>query len=495
MLFGVTRLRSQLSKVVQDPGGELDRWSRFVRFQWTLWRFCWRRLKENNVMAMSAALSFRTIFALIPLLIFALLTLKSIGVIEDGKDYVRQVLDVAGLTRIETVVAEEPAGESAGPPPASTTTAPPDTDPATDAREPTAADGDTAAQRKVYNVADEIERVLTNVESKLTFARVGPIGGALLIWTALTLLITVENSLNRVFGAPRSRSVGWRIVLYWSALTLGPVVLVLASYLGERMVATFRDVPVIRWLLVPAGWLGPIIVGILVISAIYKLLPNTRVRMRAAVGGALVAVPLWLIARWGFTLYIQHLVIKGSLYGVLGMLPLFLIWVNLSWTIFLFGAQLAHTAANLERLQLAELAERIALGPSDVVAAALVVARRFHRGAGPMPFDEICAAINLPGDSATGIMERLTAADITCPAGAGGALNGDAPAYALARPADQITTAELFAIADPRQPDQITGDDAQLTGLIGELREQIAQAHGAKTLAQLLSKSSDEHSN
>jgi hypothetical protein len=53
----------------------------------------------------------------------------------------------------------------------------------------------------------------------------------------------------------------------------------------------------------------------------------------------------------------------------------------------------------------------------------------------------------------------------------------------------------LFAIADPRQPDQITGDDAQLGGLIGELREQIAQAHGAKTLAQLLSKSSDEHSN
>jgi hypothetical protein len=115
MLFGVTRLRSQLSKVVQDPGGELDRWSRFVRFQWTLWRFCWRRLKENNVMAMSAALSFRTIFALIPLLIFALLTLKSIGVIEDGKDYVRQVLDVAGLTRIETVVAEEPAGEDPRP--------------------------------------------------------------------------------------------------------------------------------------------------------------------------------------------------------------------------------------------------------------------------------------------------------------------------------------------------------------------------------------------
>ncbi|MCB9849595.1 MAG: YihY family inner membrane protein [Phycisphaerales bacterium] len=468
--------REQLEHAVHDSGGELGRWTRFLRFQLTLWRFCLNRLRENNLMAMSAALSFRTIFALIPLLVFALLVLKSIGVIEDSKESLRQFLNVSGLARIETVAIEplEPGEKS------DTSAATPSPGQAKDEH----TDGDT--ERKVYNVADEIEAVLASVESKLTFARVGPIGGALLIWTALTLLITIENSLNRIFGAPRSRAVGRRIVIYWSALTLGPVVLALASYLGERMIDTFLNVPVIKYLMVPIGWVGPIIVGILVMSAIYKLLPNTRVKMRAAVGGALVAVPAWLIARWGFTLYIQHLVIKGSLYGVLGVLPLFLLWVNLSWTIFLFGAQLAHTAANLERLQLAELAERITLGPSDVVAAALVVARRFLTGAGPMPFDEICSAINLPGESTQNIMERLECVGIVCPAGAESTVDGDAPAYTLARPPERITAAELIQAGDPRPLEQFNAGDTQLRTLLSSVREKASESLGNATLADML---------
>jgi len=472
------QIRNQLGQALVNPGAELSRWTRIIRYQWELWRYCGRRLRENNLLAMSAALSFRTIFALIPLLVFALLVLKSIGVIEDSKQSLRQFLEVAGLTRIETVTADQPvpfdlpaatpAPFGPLPPPGSA----PDADAAS-----------APLERKVYNVADEIERVLAEVESKLTFARVGPIGGALLIWTALTLLMTLENSLNRIFGAPRSRAVGRRIVLYWSALTLGPIVLVLASYLGERMVRTFSNVPVVRWLLVPAGWIGPIVVGILVVSAVYKLLPNTRVKMRSAVGGALVAVPMWLIARWGFAMYIQHLVIKGSLYGVLGLLPLFLLWVNLSWTIFLFGAQLAHTATNLERMKLAELAERIELGPSDVIAVAVVVARHFRDGAGPMPFDDLCAGINLPGDAAQSLVKRLVDAGILC---ATSEQNGADAAYTLARPAERVSVADLLAAGDPRSAEQIGATDERLRSLLADVRKKGSESLGGKSLADLI---------
>jgi len=463
-------IRAQVDSLVQDPGSHISRWTRIARYQWELWRFCARRLKENNLLAMSAALSFRTIFAIIPLLIFALLVLKSIGVIEDSKEYLRQVLEVSGLTRIETVTAPTPEDlPIAGPisdPPADTTTTEIETN-----------------QKKVYNVADEIERVMSEVEGKLTFSRIGPIGGALLIWTALTLLMTIETSLNRIFGAPRSRAVGRRVVLYWSALTLGPVVLVLTSYIGRRIIDTFTGVPVVRWLLVPIGWLGPIIVGVLFIAAVYKLLPNTRVHARSALGGALVAVPLWLVARWGFTLYIQHLVIKGSLYGVIGLLPLFLIWLNLSWTIFLFGAQLAHTAVNLERLQRAELAEQIELGPSDVVAVAVVVARHFRDGAGPMPFDDLCAGINLPGDAAQSLVKRLVGAGILC---ATSEQNGADAAYTLAMPAERISVADLLAAGDPRQPDNIAATDERLRSLLANVRSQSVHSLGKRSLADLI---------
>jgi len=91
--------------------------------------------------------------------------------------------------------------------------------------------------------------------------------------------------------------------------------------------------------------------GILLLAALYKLIPNTRVQYRSAFGGALVAVPLWLLAEWGFRMYVGRVVGRGSFYGALGLLPLFLFWVNLSWLIFLFGAQLAHSAVNLSRIE------------------------------------------------------------------------------------------------------------------------------------------------
>jgi membrane protein len=471
-------IRAQVDSLLHNPGGHLSRWARFARFQLELWPFCARRLKENNLLAMSAALSFRTIFALIPLLIFALLVLKSVGVIEDSKESLRQFLRVSGLTRIETQSSHAPPVDDvvlALPPqtPEDVPEIPPDA----------TADASLEAERKVYNVAEEIERLLGEVESKLTFSRIGPIGGALLIWTALTLLMTLEEALNRIFGAPRSRAITRRIVLYWSALTLGPVALVLASFVGRKLIETFMYVPVVRWLFVPLGWLGPILVGVVFVAAVYRLLPNTRVRTRSAISGALVSVPLWLLARWGFTQYIEHLVIKGSLYGVLGLLPLFLIWLNLSWMIFLFGAQLAHTAVNLEGIKRAKLAEEIEIGPSDVIAAAAVVARHFRDGDGPTAFDDICAEINLPGESAQPVIERLVKACILCPASQ---TDGVRSAYALAVPAERITVAKLLATGDPRKPDQIGATDKKLRELLTEVRDKSAASLGGRTLAELI---------
>lgn len=80
---------------------------------------------------------------------------------------------------------------------------------------------------------------------------------------------------------------------------------------------------------------------------------------------------LWLVAKWGFAIYVTKLVGTGNLYGALGLLPLFLIWLNLSWLLFLFGAELANAAANLDTMNLEEQAGRTMLGPSDVLAAAV----------------------------------------------------------------------------------------------------------------------------
>ena len=454
----INRIREHIERALTTPGEELGRWARFGRFQVELWRFCARRLRENNIVAMSAALSYRTIFAMIPVLVLAFLVLKSVGALEDSKRSLRTFLDATGFTQI--VALREGDGVSATQPTETEIAPPPE----------------------VINVADKIEELVTQVEGKLTFSRIGPIGGALLIWTALTLLTTMERSLNRIFAAPRTRSLTRRVLLYWSAMTLGPLALTAAAYMGQDIVGTFRHAPGLSWVLVGVGWTWPIIVGVLLLSALYALLPNTTVRYRSALGGALAAVPLWLTAKWGFAQYVQHLVVSGNLYGVLGALPLFLLWLNLSWMIFLFGAQLAHTAANLKGMRLAEDAEKSVLGPSDVMAAAIAVAQPYHAGKGVVTFDDIAARLNMPGEAVQQLINQLSDSGIICAADGRGKTG-----YLLVRPPDKVTILELLQIGDPRNnPSENAYYDGNIAAAVAQVQGLAQAPLEIMTLADIL---------
>jgi len=411
--MNTTIVKRYVERLFARPGEELGRFASFLLFQVDLWRLCVRRLRQNNVMAMSAALSFRTIFAMIPVLVLALLILKSLGALEDSRRSLRNVLDASGFSQIIAVPESDVKADGAPVP--------------------------LTQPARVINVADRIEEVVAEVNSKLTFNRIGPIGGALLIWTALTLLTTMESSLNRIFGAAGDRGTVRRILLYWSIMTLGPLALSAAGYLGRRVIDTFQSVHGTPWALAAIGWLGPVVVGVFVLSMVYALMPNTQVRFRAALGGAVVAVPLWMLAKWGFALYVRHLVVKGNLYGLLGLLPLFLLWLNVSWSIFLFGAQLAYALANLSRIQMAERVERMAFSASDLLAVAVATAQHYMTGKGPIPTSAIASVVNRSGEMARALADRLAAAGILLAVGDEGATG-----YLLRKPPDKLNVIDIL---------------------------------------------------
>jgi membrane protein len=460
------RVREPFERSSARPEPALSRWARFTGFQLALWRFLARRLRQHDLMGMSAALCYRTIFTMIPVLVLGLLVAKSLGTLEDSKHSLRTLLEASGFAQIAAVQDADAAAPT-----------PPE---ATGAPSPDAA---TASQpRKVINVADEIEKIVTGVERKLTFARIGPIGGLLLIWTAVGLLSALEQSLNRIFGAARSRSVARRLLLYWSVLTLGPITLAAASYLGQRAIDVFSRAPGVSRLLVGAGWLGPIMVGVLVIAALYKLLPNTSVRWRSAIAGATVAAALWLVAKWAFAFYVERLVLNGNLYGVLGVLPLFLLWLYYSWLILLFGAELAHTAVNLEQMRRMELAERTVLGPSDVLAAAVAVAQPYEAGHGPVTLDEVMARLRLPSASVQTLLDRLVSAGYICVAD-----DPSAPRYLPARPAGQTTVLALLDLGDPRAAAGAhSGYVPEVAAIVAHVQSQLRGAANHVTLRDAL---------
>jgi len=463
------KLRRRVGNLLAAPGEELGSWARLAQYQFHLWRFCLRRLREHNAMAMSAALSFRTIFALVPTLVLAFLALRAAGVMGDARQSLRDLMERGGLAQI-ALVREEPA-----------------TQPATAPQESAASEGPLATQPvQGASVADRLEEVISGVERQLTLGKLGAVGVVLLVWTAVTLLTTIERSLNRIFQAPRARSLPRRVLLYWSVITFVPLAAASTSYVGQRALALAGTVPGVAWLIGSVGWIGPILVNILLLAAVYTFLPNTKVTFRAALAAAVVAVPLWHAAKWAFALYVT-LVARNSLYGALGLIPLFLFWLNLSWMIFLFGAELSHTAANLKRLRSAEEADKILLSPWDVLAAAVAAARPFAAGQGPATRERIVEAMNLPDEPVHRLLTRLCRANVLCEA--------DTPrgeAYAPARPLDQLRVVEILDCARTDDEGAPAGRYAdELAGAIDAVRRSADRAIETLTLADLAAKQTE----
>jgi len=459
-----SRHREYVERLLNAPGDQLSRWARFLRFQIQLWRLCLRLLHFNNATAMAAALSFRTIFALVPALVLILVISSAVHVTEGDRRWLRSALDAAGFERV--LVVEEASGEEPG-------------------AEPEETSQEAAAAPVGRTAADVIIDVVDRVQEKLTLGRIGPLGVLLLIWTTLTLLTTIEQSLNRIFEAPRSRPFFRRILMYWAAVTLVPIVLLVANYLRDQAAEALDSAPIMGPLVALAGWAGNFVVGVVMLGVVYKLMPNTRVRFRAAASGAVITLALWLLAKFGFQVYRNAFVRTGNvnIYGALGLLPLFLFWLYISWLVFLFGAQIAHTGANLRRLESAELARKITVGPADMLAAALAVAGPHAAGRGPVAFEQIERQLGIPDAVVRKIMDGLVALGIVC------AVEHDVgDAYVMAKPLDRTPVLEVMEfLPDTDEHAHGAVADAELRRTVARVKERVGTATGSYTLSDVLS--------
>jgi membrane protein len=468
-------LRARAWRMIVSPGQELGRGARFVQFQLRLWYFCARRLRQHNAITMGAALSFHTIFAMVPTIALAVVVMKPFGALESGKFRLREMLDQAGLGLIRLTetpdVGEGPSTYPAGTRPAATGPA----------SAPAAAGGE-----RIVTATDKVMEVVDLLQGKLTFGRLGPIGVVLLIWSALTLMTTMERSLNRIFEAPGSRGMGRRTLLYWGVLTLLPVAFYFAEVLSSALAGFFQHAGGwLAWCFLVLGWAQPVVVGVLLLAAVYVLMPNTKVSAHAALGGAIVAFPAWLVARWAFSLYVTKVVGANPLYGSLGLVPLFLLWLNISWLLLLFGAELAHTAANVGKLSLAEQqAERTFLGPWELLAAAVAVAERFACGAGASEVSQVADRLNVSPAAAGVLLDRLAECQVLCRVD-----RPDEPAYMPARSPDKIEVADFLAFAESSEllPAEVPGQP-DLAAIIGKVRATARQSLVGMTLAEILTK-------
>lgn len=166
--------------------------------------------------------------------------------------------------------------------------------------------------------------------------------------SVLSMMVSIEDRLNRIWRVRQPRSWVSRLLLYWAALTLGPILAV-----GGIALASFATaVPLLQ---VSAGhWVSagqrllallPFVATFGMLWLMFVLVPNCRVSRRNAALGAFLGALLFEVARWGFALFVRHAQNYQDIYGALAVIPVFLLWIYLSWVIVILAASIAASVA------------------------------------------------------------------------------------------------------------------------------------------------------
>jgi membrane protein len=205
----------------------------------------------------------------------------------------------------------------------------------------------TALQRWLMNslVPDAISRpvlgYLTQFAAKAS--GLGAVGFSFLMVTALMLILTIDRTLNNIWRVRRLRPLGQRVLIYWAAITLGPLVLggslaltaAVAGSVSRNLGATLPGgarllFNAIQFFVLAAG-----------MTALYRYVPNTHVRWRHAWAGGVFVSASMEVAKKALSMYLASVPTYSMIYGAFATLPILLLWIYVAWVIVLLGAVVA----------------------------------------------------------------------------------------------------------------------------------------------------------
>ena len=190
------------------------------------------------------------------------------------------------------------------------------------------------------NIARQVLGYLTQFSSQAN--KLGVLGLAILLVTALALILTIDRTLNNIWRVKKARSLTQRIFIYWAAITLGPLLLAASLALTSYAVTASRGllgavpnslnvlIDTVQFLLVAMG-----------VASLYHYVPNTYVKWAHALSGGVFVAAGIAVAKNLLALYLSAVPTYSMVYGAFATLPILLVWIYLTWVIVLLGAVIA----------------------------------------------------------------------------------------------------------------------------------------------------------
>jgi len=337
-------------------------------------------------------------------------------------------------------------------------------------------------------VVDKILQYIGNTNVKT----LGWMGVGALLVTVFTTVGNVERAFNNIWAVKKGRTSWRKFTDFFSIIVICPlVVLIAASFTvavqKTGVVHAFVANPAYDWLekLLLKGlslvlvWMG--------FTFAYAFIPNTRVKLKAAVLGGVVAGTLWQVAQWAYINWQIGFTKYNAIYGSFAQLPLFLIWLYISWVLVLLGAEISFAAQRVHAYVRRGLSEGLSpLSRQKTALLALAhLAGRFQAGLPPETLAETGQALRLPEDVLDGVLGILAEAGLAVEIG-----DEELRGYGLAVSPEMIRVADVAAaVLECGNGDEcsvLLADDGRVDALFQAFAQAQRESAANVTLAEFV---------
>lgn len=329
-----------------------------------------------------------------------------------------------------------------------------------------------------------LERVLGYVENTRV-GTLGAVGLVLLVGTIVTTIASVEDTFNHIWHVREQRPWSRRVTDYLSILVVVPLLVVAAAATwaglsSNALVAWLQEVAVVGDVTRLGMRLVPVLALCAAFTFLYMYLPNTKVPVRSALVAGLVAAILWWAMQTAYIQFQVGVAKYNAIYGGFASLPLFMAWLQVSWTIVLYGGEVAH-ADHLCGTRYRPTALARAQTPREAEGRAVrlmgAVAGRFDRGEAAPAAEDLAPDLGLDPGEVEALAAPLIARGLLAEDGAGGGLR---PGRSL----DRITLADVVAAMHGEAPPENRAD--RVATLLDAAEEERTRRLSRVTLQDLV---------
>lgn len=258
-----------------------------------------------------------------------------------------------------------------------------------------------AGRQEMHEVLDYIITFAQNMLSHINGGFIAGVGVVLLFWSVMSVLGNIERSFNAIWRIKKSRPFVRKFSDYLSMMLIAPILLFLSSsitvYISEYVTHSASFLQYLGPLVKIMVKLIPYTLIFLLFTLLYVVMPNTKVSFKNGLYAGLIAGTIFQLTQWAYIHFQVGISKYGAIYGSFAALPLFLLWLQLSWLIVLFGAEISFAYQNIGQY---ELDSEVNINPQNKRLLTFLIihliVKRFSDGQVPLASEEIGNELSIP---------------------------------------------------------------------------------------------------